>query len=508
MNAERLRKGALQEAAFFRAKMATLESNLPIDLGRIEKERINEVEQHLQALATDYAGLQRELEQAVGDATCHKQLHSVAVERERETLRRAEDAEDAHRKAAQELEELQLRSTSSEGALREHTERLITLSSVAQQREAERDHLQSQLDQAVAARKEHVGLIEQAQAAISAAGLRTSEMEALYRKSTARFTQLEDELAEARAELDARIRDAELATERLADVENAYAKSREEADSLRTVTTSRLGELLDSHKEMRADETRVVRGHHEQLRALEEEGKSLRKMLREAGQRVDAAEAGVSVHRQKARDIEAQHQSLRKDMRSYRTKLLAAQSEVAKHKDFHTAKDSELRDRDTAVTEAQTRCIMLRNLLADHGIAVNDNELNNGETPNTRELEIKLRERTRAHENAQREVDELTRRCHEAEDKVESLGRLVDRMKDARSPTSMSMRSPTPPPDSDRRATDAERKIAELEIQHREKMAALEGDYQTAVRYVKGTEKMLKRMKVGQAIKLALPELM
>ena len=138
--------------------------------------------------------------------------------------------------------------------------------------------------------------------------------------------------------------------------------------------------------------------------------------------------------------------------------------------------------------------------MAEHGIAVTDSDLANAETSTSRELETQLRERTRAHENAQREIEELTQRCHEAEDKVESLGRMVDRIKDARSPTSMSMRSPTPPVDSDRRILDAERRMIEMESQHKEKMAALEGDYQTAVRYVKGTEKMLKRMKVGRGV--------
>jgi len=505
MTAEQLRRGALQEAAFFRAKVATLESNSPMDLTRIEKERINDLERQLYILSNEHAGVQRDFEQAVGDSGTHKQLHSAAVEREAEAVRRAEDAEHSHRQATAELDEIQQRAMSSDNALREHTERLITLSSVAQQREAERDHLQSQLDVAVAAREEHAALIEQAQAAIGAAGVRTSEMESMYSKSTARITELEEELAETRAELDARTRDAKLATERLAEVENAYAKSREEADRLRTVTTGRMGELLDSHKEMRADETRLTRGHQEQLRALGEEGKSLRKMLREAGQRVDAAEVGVSQHRQNKRDLETQHQSLRAEMRSHRNKLLNTQTELAKYKELYSAKDVELRDRDGTMTEIETRCMMLRNLLADHGIAINDNDLSNGEASNTRELESKLRERTRAHENSQREVDELTRRCHEAEDKVESLGRLVDRIKDARSPNSM--RSPTPPPEGDRRAVDAERKIAELEVQHREKMAALEGDYQTAVRYVKGTEKMLKRMKVGSASNTRMAEL-
>jgi predicted RNase H-like nuclease (RuvC/YqgF family) len=138
-------------------------------------------------------------------------------------------------------------------------------------------------------------------------------------------------------------------------------------------------------------------------------------------------------------------------------------------------------------------------IVADHGIAVNDSDLDNTDLPDGRELESKLRDRTRAHEASQREIEELTRRCHEAEDKVESLGRLVDRIKDARSPTAMSMRSPTPPGDDPKRA-DYEARVSEIETKHQEKVKQLESDYQTAVRYVKGSEKMLKRMKVGHIL--------
>lgn len=131
--------------------------------------------------------------------------------------------------------------------------------------------------------------------------------------------------------------------------------------------------------------------------------------------------------------------------------------------------------------------------MAYHGIAVPDSDLENQDTPDSRELESKLRDRTRAHEASQREIEDLTRRCHEAEDKVESLGRLVDRIKDARSPTAMSARSPTPPGDRG----DYELRISEMEQKHQEKIKQVESDYQTAVRYVKGSEKMLKRMKVS-----------
>ena len=362
VEAERLRRGALQEAAFFRAKVATLESNSPIDLARMEKERINELERQLAALHAEHTTAQRNLERINGDSSSTRQLHSASVQREAETLKRAEDAEEAHRQALEELEELHLRSKMAENSLREHSERIVSLSSASQQREAERDRLQTQLDEAISQRDDHLVLIEQVQAAVVAADVRSREIEGMHEKANSRVTDLEQELADTRAELESRSREAETAREKMVEVENAYAKSREEADSLRTVTTSRLGELLESHKSLRADDTRAARGHQDQIRALEEEGNSLRKMLREAGQRLDAAESGVSHHRSKARDLEKGHQSLRGELRAQRTKLLSAQTELNKYKELYCAKDGELRERDLAVTEIETRCNMLRNL--------------------------------------------------------------------------------------------------------------------------------------------------
>ncbi|WVQ80675.1 hypothetical protein IAT38_002780 [Cryptococcus sp. DSM 104549] len=493
--ADTLRRGALQETAFYRAKIAALESNSLIDLKRLDKERISELERQVGLLSQENAQTQKELEAALDTAANTRSMYSAAAERESETLKRAEEAEEAQREVLEEMELLRSKAASHEQGVREHAERSTTLSSTVQQREAELDGLRSQLEEAIATRDANLELVTQAQAALTSAGLMTGEMEALYTRESARAQQLEDELAEVRAELEARNRDAESANYRFQELNDAWSKSREEADSLRAVTAARLGQLLDSHKEMRADETRAVRGHQEQLRALEEEGHSLRKMLREAGQRVDAAESGVSHHRNKTRELETKVQALRGELRASQTKLMSAQAEVVRYKELHTARDSEVREKELAVTEVETRCNMLRNLLADHGIAVNASELENVEAPSTRELETQLRDGARAHEAAQREIQDLRVRCEEAEDKVESLGRLVERIKDARSPTSASMRSPTPTGMEGGRVGELEKRLVDLEKEHKDKVAGLEADYQTAVRYVKGTEKMLKRMK-------------
>ena len=363
---ERLRRGALQEAAFLRAKVATLETHSPNDLARIEKERINELERQLGELHGDHTSFQRDLQRATGDAAASRNLHAAAAQREAENLRRAEDAEEAHRVAMEELDEQQDRTRNAEAAVRDHSERFVSMSSLSQQREAERDSLQQQLEEAERLREQHFGVIQEAQEAMSAANTRGAELEERHTTMTERLRGLEEELTDTRAELDARNRDAQLAAQRLAEVEVAHSRSKAEADSLRGTTTSRLGELLDTHRTMMADDQRSSRGHEQQIRALEEEGNSLRKMLREAGQRLDAAEAGVSHHRQKTRDLEAQHQTLAGEMRAHRTKLANAQNELVRYKGLQTAKDSELRDRDIAVTEMETRVGLLRSLCELH----------------------------------------------------------------------------------------------------------------------------------------------
>jgi chromosome segregation ATPase len=493
-DAERLQKSTLQETAYYRAKAIALESGSGADLKRIEAERIVELERQLESQTGEYEGNRIELERIQAELVRHTDLSSSATEREAETLKRAEEAEEENARLAEELEELRERSTANDKQIRDHTERFIALTSTQQQREAERDDYKTQLNDAFAKHAEYLIVIEQAQASLTSAGTRSVELETLHGKTQEQVGQLEAELVQVRRELEDKTREAEQAQQRLAEAETLHNTTREEASNLRTLNTGNLSELLVLHRGAKDTDERAVKGHQDQLRALEEEKSSLLKLLREAGQRVDATDIAVNTHRQKTRELETSHQSLRSDLRLQRTKLLSVQTEVSKYRDLYAAKDSELRDRDQAVTELQTRVSLLRKMMGDHGIVVTDNQLDNAELPSTSELETKLRDKTRAHENSQREIEELTARVREAEEKSESLGRHVERINN-RSGSSASMRSPSPggASASEARALEAERKLQEIE----EKLSVVESDYQTAVRYVKGTEKMLNRLKVG-----------
>lgn len=497
-DAERMQKSALQEAAYYRAKLVALESGHTSDVARMDTERISELERQLESTTTEHAGAQRELERLKAEAAHHQKLATTSTEAETETLKRAEAAEEEVARLQEEIETFRDQTATHDQSIRDHTERFITLTSTHQQREAERDDYKAQLDDARSKQDEFVLLLEQAQASIAATGFRATEFETMHGKSKEKIVALEQELAETRRAFEDKSREAELASARLAEVEGLHSSAREEVTNYRSMTSGRLGELLESHRALREGDTRGVKGQQDQLRALEEEKSSLLKLLRDAGERVDATEAVASSHRKKAREIEQKHQGLLGDMRLHRTKLVTAQNELAKYRELFTNKDSELHERDQAVTELQTRVSLMRKLLGEHGIMVSDADLESAETSSAGELESKLRDKSRAHDTAQREIDELKRRCQEAEDKVESLGRTTVRHKEARSPSAASTRSFSPGgegADASHRAREAERKLAEAEEAHQKRLTALQSDYETAVRYVKGTEKMLKRMK-------------
>lgn len=495
-DSERLQKAALQEAAYYRAKLAALESGDTDEASKVDVNRIADLERQLESTTTEYTGGQRELERLKSEVEHHQKTCNEATEAEAETLKRAQVAEEEVAQLQEEMETLRHQVANHDRLTREQTERFITLTSTHNQREAERDDYKTQLDDLQGKNDEFALLLEQAQVSMAATNLRADEFESMHDQTKEKVATLEQELAETKRALEDKTHEAEQATARLAEVEGLHTSAREEVTNYRTLTNGRLGDLLESHRAIREDSTRGVKGHQDQLRALEEEKGSLLKLLRDAGERVDATEAVASSHRKKARELEQQHQIVRGEMRAQRTKLAVAQNELVKYRTLFTNKDSELHERDQAVTELQTRVSLMRKLLGEHGINVTDADLESTETSNTGELESKLRDKSRAHDTAQREIDELKRRCEEAEDKANSLARMVERYKDARSPSAGSIRSGDGEGgDANQRARDAERKLADAEEAHQKRLTALQSDYETAVRYVKGTEKMLKRMK-------------
>lgn len=499
--AERVRQAAVQEAAFYRAKVAALESGNPSDLSKVERERASELERHLTGVTSEHSSLQRQLAQHAESIALEKQLRLAAEDREAEAVRRATVAEGDHARTTEELHGLHEKHSGSESTVRELAEKLVSVGSLVSQHEVDRDTARSSLGEMQTSRDLHLRALEQAQSALGVAGTRSEEAEALYQREHERATQLELDINELRQELDTRSREADAATARLADVENAWARSREEADSLRRFTTGGLTEILDFHKDIQSNQDHSTRGHEEKTRAMDQESTSLRRMLHEAGTRVDESQSALGDYRKRTRQLEADQVASRSDIQAARASLAAALAETGRLREQVAHKEAEVRERSTAASELDVRLGMLRSLLADSGIAVNEDDLRNdegGSSYRLRELEGKLAEKAHLHEEAERELDLSRRRVENAEAKAADLSRQLKGASIERS-GSAAGGVISPSPDNvkalEAKLREKDKAMADAETASSSKLKEVEKDYQTAVHYVKATEKMIRRTK-------------
>ena len=98
------------------------------------------------------------------------------------------------------------------------------------------------------------------------------------------------------------------------------------------------------------------------------------------------------------------------------------------------------------------------------------------------ELETKLAERTRLHEDAERELEQMMRRKRDIESQANMLSAQLDRARSTQSPGG---RDDAETRAAEARAMEAEQKLDETERVYKARMLQMEEDYQLAVHYVK-----------------------
>ncbi|KAG8916190.1 Negative regulator of mitotic exit, partial [Tulasnella sp. 418] len=132
---------------------------------------------------------------------------------------------------------------------------------------------------------------------------------------------------------------------------------------------------------------------------------------------------------------------------------------------------------------------MLKNYLADDGPVLSEDNLNASSGVSggrSHDLQLRLQQKTRQHEETEIRLQEVLLEKEDAESRSMMLNSELKRMRSARSPSSAE--------DASGRAVELERKLAEVEQMHRQKMAKLENDYHQAVNFAKTSERVIRRV--------------
>lgn len=475
-----MKSGAIQEAAYYRAKLTAYEAGTHSDVARAERERVAELERHVATLVSEQTTMRRKVDELSDSLSLQTTLLEQAETRAADANKRADALEESRDRNLRTLSELQASHITVETAVRDHADRLLVQTSLLEQKDAEHKLVNSQIQELTLLRDQHIRALDQARIALLAQTSRSEEVDAAHQRARSQVSQLEVEFAELRGELEARTSEVESLRVRLAEVENSWAKSREEADAFRALTTGSLGELLDSHRDLRADEDRYARAHAEKVEAMEVESVSLRKMLKEITQRLEEAQDELGEERQRVRDSESEQTFLRSQVVGLRAQLSNSTSEHGRLRRDFAEKEKELREALKEAADTNVRLAMLRNYLAENGLNPESEESTiRPDASRIAELEKQLDERVRLHEISERELTQALRRKQEAEVQITTLASQLDRSRSRQSPIVESDST------AEARALEAESKLDETERSYKARMQQMEEDYQLAVHYVK-----------------------
>lgn len=506
--ADRSRIAALQEAAYYRAKLSAFEAASPSDVAKLERERSAELEQKLSDALSSRTELEAQLAKLEEEASHHSSLRFAAEEQHQAVLARADATDQSHARALAEFADLQKRSHSHERTIAEHVASLASLTSSHAQLEADNQRYKGQVDEHETSLAGYLRTLEGSQEALTAAQTRNDELSTAYEKATTELTTQQTRVAELEQQVQQLQVERDAATAKAEELQGLLSSTREAHDKAHSLATGGLAELLAAHKQRQTlrdtarsagtgdddndndDDLPLSEHHVARLRAIETEASTHKQLHSEAQAKSDELATELEAVRAREIGLHQELSTLRKQLETVQSQHALAAEQVKEHKTLAASHASTARTISREKDAAEVKASLLRSLLVEHGLAASapsEADLNDRFAPVADDedpdvLARRVQELTAAHDVALRSKAELEQRVRAQESEVVRLKEEVSRVQQG--------------------GEEEERQRGEREKQTREELEGLQGRHQQleqthlkAVQYVKGTEKMLRRMK-------------
>ncbi|GAA5828828.1 hypothetical protein JCM3770_005840, partial [Rhodotorula araucariae] len=490
--ADRARAAALQEAAYYRAKLAALETGAPTDVAKLERERAGALEAELSDALSAREALEAQVASLEAAAAHHAAMRAQADERHADAAKRADAVEAAHARALADLAALQARADDHERDLGAHAEKLAAADASRSVLEAEHARLRDRVGEHDESVAHWLATLEASGAALTAAQVRNDELAAAWEKATDALATQKTRVAELEHEVEALRVERDAAVERADEAERMHQSTREAHGASHTLATGGLAQLLDLHRDRQQGGLRNIAAgsadlapeHAERVRAADEQVAAVKQLHADAQARHQTLSSELAAAREREAGLHVQLATLRTQLATVQAAHTQALDDLAAHKALVTKHEGATRDVARARDAAEVKASLLRSLLADHGLAAPSEDelasrfptLTGAETPD--QLAKRVIELEGELEARMRQKAQLEERVREHESEHSRLRDELDRAKSGDG-------------DDRERAGKVQEELEALQGRHQQ----LEATHLKAVQYVKGTEKMLRRMK-------------
>jgi chromosome segregation ATPase len=455
---EKQRDAAVSEAVYAKARLAAhsgSQSSTPQpdsdsrDLGMMSADRSNDISRKLAAALAVQRDLKNQVDMLTSELDAERRGRKLVEETSNTVQSRMTELETYKQQNSSDVE--RLKAELHEFQIKAREEAIVCAEAVAaaQLIQADKDELEERYKEAVGTSKDQNDTFESLREAIASSAEMRNLLERKLDEERTQREKIENKLTKLKAEHETRTTELETATRRLRDAEELAEQHASEARTHKQAVLAGLDKVAarDIGSKSTGNDDRVV--------ALQSQVQAANALVRKYQAAADTASEKLRSAEERIAGLEVYQEQTSREGMSIRKQLQSTMREVQSLQAANSEMKYQLANQQLETNAVHVQHNTLKDILGERGISPSSasrarglsSPLSGANTPDParlRELEQQLAASVQAHDE--------TRAQYESREQ-------------------------------------------EADGAYREKLSQLENDYQSAVHYVKGTEKMLKRMK-------------
>ncbi|KAG0362603.1 Negative regulator of mitotic exit [Podila minutissima] len=375
--AERIRTGALQEAAYLKAKLSSMANSQqdPNALARIETDRAMDLEKRLTVALAELESLEAHYAKSQDTIQQEKSARLAADERSNGSTMLAEEAQAAHTRALAELSSLHSRAAKAEAESRDFAAQLAESQAGFSGHQSQSSGLLQKITSLKQQVEEHQTALERTQMAYSAANDRAMRAEALCDESSGKLEKLESQRSELSSDLNRYKSESERLQSKVEELEGRWQISKDEVVTLRKLVEDGLGAFNPRGRQQSAErkhDSIAILSTVSKVSELEHELSSLKTLHKNSQtsaskSAAELAEAMIEVSRLEQSSMKARAEtiSLQKQLAAEREGSLVLRNELSKV-------EQELEIKNKEVEDNEVQLGLLKDVMRERGMIAED----------------------------------------------------------------------------------------------------------------------------------------
>lgn len=452
---EKQRDAAINEAVFAKARLAGHGSPQPDKEGQRgtpDHERNNDLSKRLAASIASYTSLTGKLDGLTRDVELERQARQLAEETADASQKRVTELDMRHQQLSSEIEELRAELHETQTQHRDVSANHAEILTQHKLLTVERDELDGKYQSSLTETNNHSTILTSLQAAVAASTEKAQSLETKLDSERVARGELDQKLRQLRAEHEERTAELDNATRRLQDAEELADKHSREAETHRAVVMAGFGKVTERGDPGHASNERVT--------ILQEQLESANAMVRQNQAAADAASDKLRRAEERIAGLEAYQEQASREGLNIRKQLQSHLRDVQNMTNEKAELEQKLQSQMLETNALAVQHGALKDILAERGI-------NPADVRKSRAIESPSSQ-------ARFSTPDL-HRVKELEQQLEASLKSHDEMKT--------------------QFEDVSERDEKMKREYEEKLTALDNDHQAAVKYLRGTEKMLSKMK-------------